>query len=109
MPGHGLTDLVLALLHAVAAPRQILAPAPPLQLLFSATPHRRLLERPPFPSLERPAYRTIEPSDPGAFPWGRRVGPFAVHGWACPNRVAPAQGPSSSGIQGGGGKRRRSR
>jgi hypothetical protein len=23
-----------------------------------------------------------------------------VHGWACPNQVAPAQGASSSGIQG---------
>jgi hypothetical protein len=42
----------------------------------------------------------MEPSDPNASPWGRQVGPCAIHGWACPNRVAPAQGPSSSGHQG---------
>jgi hypothetical protein len=68
MPGHGLTDLVLALLHAVAAPhhrrhghrggrryrRQILALAPPLQPSSSATPHRRVLERPrPLPLNDR--------------------------------------------------------
>jgi hypothetical protein len=102
MPGHGLTDLVLALLHAVAAPRhrrQILALAPPLQLPFSATPHRRLLERLPSPSPERPAYRPMEPSDPDAFPWGHRVRPCAIHGWACPNRVASAQGPHHSSHQ----------
>jgi hypothetical protein len=59
MLGNRLTDLVLALPHVVAAPRrrcghrggrrhcrQILAPAPPLQLLSSAVPHRRVLERP---------------------------------------------------------------
>jgi hypothetical protein len=28
------------------------------------------------------------------------LAPCAVHGWACPNRVALAQGASSSGIQG---------
>jgi hypothetical protein len=42
----------------------------------------------------------MEPSDPDTSPWGRRVGPCAVHGSACPNWVAPG---------GGGGKRRRSR
>jgi hypothetical protein len=101
MPGHGLTDLVLALLHAVAAPchrHQIVAPAPPLQPPTSATPHRRVLESSPSP--ERSAYRLMEPSDPDTSPWGHRVGLCAVHDWACPNRVAPAQGPSSSGIYG---------
>jgi hypothetical protein len=69
MSRHGLTDLVLTLLHAVAAPRhrrrgcrggrhhrrQILTLAPPLQPLSSAVPRRRVLERPPSPSPERPA------------------------------------------------------
>jgi hypothetical protein len=114
MPGHGLINLVLALLHAVAAPqrrhcghrggrrhrRQIHAPAPPLEPLSSVVAHRRVLERPPSPSPEWAAYRPLEPSDPDASPWGCRVGPCAIHGWACPNRVALAQGPSSSYIQG---------
>jgi hypothetical protein len=42
----------------------------------------------------------MEPSDPEASPWDRRVGPCVIHGWPCPNRVAPAQGPSSSSNQG---------
>jgi hypothetical protein len=46
----------------------------------------------------------MEPSDPDASPWGRRVGLCAVHGWACPNRVTPAQGPSSLGNQGEEGR-----
>jgi hypothetical protein len=67
MSGNGLTDLVLALLHAVAAPRrrrcghrggwhhrcQILAPAPPLQPSSSTMPPPRVLERPPSPSPDR--------------------------------------------------------
>jgi hypothetical protein len=48
----------------------------------------------------------MEPLDPDASPWDRRVAPCAVHDWgkvgACPNRVAPAQGPSSSSHQGEG-------
>jgi hypothetical protein len=109
-----LTDAILALLHAVAAPhhrrcgrrggrchrRPVLAPAPPQQPPPSTAPHRRVLERPPSPSLDRPAYRSMEPSDPDASPWGRRGRPCAIHNWGCPNRVAPAQGPSSSSSQG---------
>jgi hypothetical protein len=113
MPGHGLADLVLALLHAVAAPtpplwspwRTVPPPSNPCPctttatVVFGCATPPRVRESPvPFP--ERPAYRPMEPSDPDASPWGRRVGLCAIHGWACPNRVAPAQGPSSSSIQG---------
>jgi hypothetical protein len=41
----------------------------------------------------------MEPLDPDYSPWSRRLVPCVVHGWACPNRVAPAQGASSSSIQ----------
>jgi hypothetical protein len=81
---------------------QILTPAPPLQPASSTVPHHHVLERPPSPSPERMAYRPMEPLDPDTSPWGHRVGLCAIHGWACPNRVAPAQGLSSSGIQGEG-------
>jgi hypothetical protein len=115
MPGNGLTDLLLALLHAVAAPRhhrhghrggrhhryQILAPAPPLQPLSLAMSPLRVLERPPSPSPDRLAYRPMEPLDPNDSPWSHRVVPCAVYGWACPNWVAPAQGASSSGNEWG--------
>jgi hypothetical protein len=110
----GLTDLVLALLHAVAAPcrrhrdhhggqchhRSVLTPASPQQPPPSATPHCCVLERPPSPFPDRPAYRPMEPSNPDTSPWGRRGRPFAVQGWGCPNLVAPAQGTSSSSYQG---------
>jgi hypothetical protein len=52
------------------------------------------------PSTNRPAYRPMEPSNPDASPWGRRGRLCAIHGWGCPNRIAPAQGPSSSSHQG---------
>jgi hypothetical protein len=42
----------------------------------------------------------MELSDLDASPWGRRGRSCAVHGWGCPNQVAPAQGPSSSSRQG---------
>jgi hypothetical protein len=86
-------DVILALLHAVAAPRhrrQILTSAPPQQSSPSAAPHRSVLERPSFPSTDQPAYRPMEPSNPNASPWGRRDRPSVIHGWGCPNRVAPA-------------------
>jgi hypothetical protein len=112
----GLTGLVLALLHAVAAPRhrgrsrrggwchrrQILTLAPPHQPPTSAAPHRCVLERPPSPSPDRPAYQQDEASDPDASPWGHQDRLCAVHGWGCPNRVALAQGPSSSSHEEGG-------
>jgi hypothetical protein len=79
---------------------QILAPAPPQQPLPSAAPHHRMLEMPPSPSPNRPAYRTIEPLNPDASPWARWDRPCAFHGWGCPNRVALAQWPSSSSHQG---------
>jgi hypothetical protein len=82
MPSNGLTNLVLALLHVVAT------------VVFGRTTPPRVGEAP-----ERPTYRSIEPSDPDASPRDRQVGPCAIHGWPCPNRVAPAQGPSSSGNQ----------
>jgi hypothetical protein len=105
MSRNGLTDMILALLHAVVTPHhrcQILAPAPspPQQSPPSAAPHHRVLERPPSPSPDLPAYRLMEPSSLDASPWGRRDRPCAVHGWGCPNRVAPAQGPSSLSHQG---------
>jgi hypothetical protein len=79
----GLTDLVLALLHAIASPRNcrrgrhggrrhhrpILAPAPPLPPLV--VPHHRVLEWPPSPSPDRQVFRPMEPSDPDTYPWGR--------------------------------------
>jgi hypothetical protein len=118
IPGNRLTDLVLALLYAVAAPhhrrhggwcqcRPVLAlasPPPPL-----AVPHRCVLERLPSPSPDQPAYRSTEPSDLDASPWVRRGRPCAIHGWGCPNRVTLVQGPSSSSHQGRGGRRRRRR
>jgi hypothetical protein len=56
---------------------------------------------PPSPSPDRPAYRSMEPSYPDASLWGRRGRPCAVHGWGpCPNRVALAHVPLSSGQQG---------
>jgi hypothetical protein len=52
------------------------------------------------PSPDRPTYQPMEPSDPHDSPWSHRVMSCVVHGWVCPNQVAPAQGASSSGIQG---------
>jgi hypothetical protein len=113
MPSRELTEVFLALLHFVAGlnrrhhgcrggrchRRPPPAPTPPLQLLSSVPPHCRVLERPPSPSSDRSAYQPMESSDPNDSPWSRRVVSCAVHGWACPNRVASAQGASSSGIQ----------
>jgi hypothetical protein len=42
----------------------------------------------------------MKPSDPDATPWGHRDRSCVVHGWGCPNQVAPAQGLSSSSHQG---------
>jgi hypothetical protein len=118
MSSNGLTNVILALLHKVATPcrrrrcrrggqghrRPILDPAPPHQPPPLAVPHRCVLERPPSPSPDRPSYRPMEPSDPNTSPRGHRGRPCAVHGWGCPNRVAPAQGPSSSSCQGEEGR-----
>jgi hypothetical protein len=114
----GLIDVILALLCAVAAPRSrchgchgglchrrsILTPAPPEQPPSSAAPHHRVLERPPSPFPDRSAYRSMEPSNPDTSSWGHRGRPCAVHGWGCPNRVALAQGLSSSSRQGEEGR-----
>jgi hypothetical protein len=55
----------------------------------------------PSPSLDRLAYRPMEPSDPDASPRGHRGYLCAIHSWGpCPNRVAPEPGSSSSGRQG---------
>jgi hypothetical protein len=108
MPTHALTNLIIVLLHVVAGPRrhrrhghcggrchrrQVVAPADPPPP--SATPHRRVLERPPSPSPDRPLL-----SDPDTHQRGRQGGSRAVHGWDCPNRVAPVHDPSSSSHQG---------
>jgi hypothetical protein len=109
-----LTDVILALLHGVVTPRNrrryhhggwrhrrsVLTPAPPKQSPPLAAPHCRVLERPPSPSPDWPAYRPMEPSDPDTSPWGCRGRSCAIHGWGCPNRVAPVQGPLSSSRQG---------
>jgi hypothetical protein len=111
MPLRELTEVFLALLHSIAGLNRrcrgrhggrclVPAVAPPLQSSSLAPPHHRVLERPPSPSPDRATYRPMEPSDPDDSQWSHRVVPCAVHGWACPNRVAPAQGASSSGIQG---------
>jgi hypothetical protein len=42
----------------------------------------------------------VTPPDPNTSPWGRWGRPCAVHGWGCPNRVTPDQGPSSSSHRG---------
>jgi hypothetical protein len=113
----GLTDLALALFHAIAAPRNhrcghhggrrhrrpTVAPAPQQPLSPLAVSHRRVLERPPSPSPDRLAYRPMEPSDPDASPWGRRGQPCSIHGWgSCPYQVAPVHEPLSTGHGGGG-------
>jgi hypothetical protein len=91
MPGP--TDLILAFLHAVAAPRHrcrgrrcgwrhcrpILAPAPQ-QPPPLAMPHHHVLERPSSPFTDRPTYWSMEPSDPDVSPWGRWGRPCAIHG-----------------------------
>jgi hypothetical protein len=75
MPSRELIEVFLALLHSIADlnrrhrggqchRRPALAPAPTLQPSSSAPPHRRVLERPPSPSPDWPAYRPMEPSDP---------------------------------------------
>jgi hypothetical protein len=113
MPSRELTNLILALLHSVVGSRHrchsrrggrchrrtVLAPAPPPSPP-SAVPHCRVLERLLSPSPDRSVYRPMEPLDPNASPWGRRRRLCAVHGWGCPNRVTPDQGPSSSSRQG---------
>jgi hypothetical protein len=84
IPINGLTDVILALLHAVAAPchchrgrhggrchrRLVLTPAPPHQPPPSAALHHHVLERPPSPSPDRQAYQSMEPSDKDASPRG---------------------------------------
>jgi hypothetical protein len=113
MPSRELTNLILALLHSVVGSRHryhgrrggrrhrrtVLAPAPPPSPP-STVPHCRVLERLLSPSPDRSVYRPMEPLDPNASPWGRRRRLCAVHGWGCPNRVTPDQGPSSSSRQG---------
>jgi hypothetical protein len=119
MLSNGLTDAILALLHAVAASRHrrrghrggrrhhhrhsVLVPTPPQQPLPSVAPHRCALESPLSPSPDRLAYRPMEPLDPDTSPWGRRGRSCAVHG--CTDRRALVIDPSG----GGGGTRRRRR
>jgi hypothetical protein len=114
MPSSDLTDFILALLRRVDGPRHRRcgpcggqchrhpAPtptAPPESL--TTPPHTRVLEQPPSPSPDWVAYQPMEPLDLDASPWGHRDRPCAIHGWGpCPNRVALAHGPSSSGQQG---------
>jgi hypothetical protein len=78
--------------------RPVLAPTQPPSP--SAAPHCHVLDKPPSPSPDRLTYRPMEPSDPNATPWGHWGTPCAIHGWGCPNRVTPVQGPSSSTRQG---------
>jgi hypothetical protein len=90
MPTRALTDLIVALLHEVADPRHhrcdhrggrrhrhtVVAPASP--------------PPPPLPSVD--ATTTLLPmelSDPDTHPRARHGGSCAVHGWDCPNWVAP--------------------
>jgi hypothetical protein len=114
MPSSALNNLIVALLHEVTSPRRrrccghcggrrhrrsVVAPASPPPLLPLAMPQRRVLERPPSPSPNRPVNRPLL-SDPGAHPRGRQGGPCAVHSWDCPNRVARVHDPSSLSRQG---------
>jgi hypothetical protein len=116
MPNRALTDLIVALLHEVTGPRHrrngrrgarlhhrtVAAPASPPPPPPLATPHCRVLKRPPSPSPDRLANKPLVLSDPDAHPSGRQGGPCAVLGWDCPSRVALVHGPSSSSHQGEG-------
>jgi hypothetical protein len=59
-----------------------------------------MLERPLSPSLDRPMNQPMVLSDLDAHARGHQGGPCAIHGWDCPNRVAPVHDPSSSSRQG---------
>jgi hypothetical protein len=52
------------------------------------------------PSLDWSVNRPMVLSDPDAHPRGRQGGPCVIHGWDCPNRVAPVHDPLSSSHQG---------
>jgi hypothetical protein len=66
-------------------------------------PRVRVLEQPPSPSPDPPAYRPLEPSNPAASPWGCQELPYAVHGTgSCPYPVAQWQPVFSSPSEGEG-------
>jgi hypothetical protein len=115
MPSSTLTDLIVVLLYEIAGPhhhrrrsrhggrrhrRTAVAPASPPPPPPSAAPHRRVLERPPSPSPDRPVNQPLVLSNLDAHPRGRQGEPCAIHSWDCPSRVAPVHDPSSSSHQG---------
>jgi hypothetical protein len=112
MLSRALIDLIVALLHEVIDSRHrrrdrrggrrhrctAVAPASPSPPLV--VPHHRVLERHPSPSPDQLAYQPMVLSDPDAHPRDHQGGPCAIHGWDCPNRVAPVHDPLSSSRQG---------
>jgi hypothetical protein len=77
MPSRALADLIVALLHEVAGPhhsrrggrrhrRSAVAPASPPPLSTLVVPHRRVLERPPSPSPDRPMNQVTPVHDPSS-------------------------------------------
>jgi hypothetical protein len=77
MPSRALANLIVALLHEVAGPhhsrrggrrhrRSAVAPASPPPLSTLAAPHRRVLERPPSPSPDRPMNQVTPVHDPSS-------------------------------------------
>jgi hypothetical protein len=63
-----------------------------LPLADIPNPRVRVLEWPPSPSPDQPAYRPMAPSDPVVSPWGRQQPPCTVHGMGpCPYPVVQWQ------------------
>jgi hypothetical protein len=74
-----------------------------LPLADVPNPRVRVLERPPSPSSDPPAYRPMAPSDPAVSPWGHRQPPCTVHGMGpCPYPVVQWQPVFSSSGDGEG-------
>jgi hypothetical protein len=82
-----------------ARSREAIAPANLPPSLPLAAPHRRVLEPPPSPSPDQPVNRPLL-SDLDGHQRGCQGGSCVIHGWDCPNRVAPVHDPSSSSHQG---------